>query len=261
MSLRTRLIPILLLTDRGLVKTKSFKDPVYLGDSLNAVRIFNIKEVDELLVLGIDRSNQNLQPDYRALDKLASECFMPLGYGGGISNLDHAKKVFNIGIEKIVLQSAALSNPKLINQIAGYSGSQSISISIDAHRNTAGEYLIRNSKSGKMMSIEWEQFIGRLEDEGAGEILITSINNEGSMQGYDLQLISKLRKLTKLPLVANGGAGSIDHFVDAIIAGADSVAAGSFFVFYHSRNSVLITYPDYEAFDSKLKGLESLRGN
>jgi cyclase len=243
---RFRVIPILLHANNGLVKTQRFEKPRYIGDPTNAVRIFNQKQVDELLILDITRSKLNLGPDYELVKKVTAECFMPLSYGGGIRNLSDAKQLFSLGVEKLVIQSAAFRNPQLITEIANFTGSQSVSVSIDVLETNPGEYQIYQAATKQILQTPLSEVVRLAQEYGAGELIITSVIHEGSMQGYNLDLIRFVREFATVPIVAHGGAGSVGDFVKAIAVGADAVAAGSFFVFYGPRKGVLITYPKYE---------------
>jgi cyclase len=244
--LRFRVIPVLLHGKDGLVKTHRFEKPTYVGDPTNAVRIFNQKQVDEILVLDITRSRLNLGPDYDLVKKVASECFMPLSYGGGIRNLSDAKELFALGVEKLSIQSAAITNPLVITEIANFAGSQSISVSIDVLETGRGDYRVYHAATRKILKIPLIQLIRQVQDMGAGELIITSVIDEGTMQGYNLDLIRFAREASSVPIVAHGGAGGVKDFAKAISAGAGAVAAGSFFVFRGPRKGVLITYPNYE---------------
>ena len=252
MKLRHRIIPILLNDKDGLVKTRAFSNPVYIGDPINTVRIFNEKFADELLILDIGRSRNNLGPDFDLVRKITAECFMPLGYGGGIRNLEDAKELFALGIEKVILQTAAISDQGVVSKIANFTGSQSISVSIDVKNDENNVPRVYHAATRKYLDISLGNFMKIVEDNGAGEILLTSVNREGSMSGFDLKLIESVRGMTSIPLVVNGGAGSVKDLVQAINAGADAVAAGSMFVFYGSRRGVLINYPAYGEFELKL---------
>jgi cyclase len=244
--LRFRVIPVLLHAKDGLVKTRRFENPTYIGDPTNAVRIFNQKQVDEILLLDITRSRFNLGPNYELVRKVASECFMPLSYGGGIRSLSDAKKLFELGVEKLSVQSAAISNPQLITQVANFTGSQSISVSIDVLEIGQGEYRVYHAATKKILKIPLIQLIRQVQDLGAGELIITSVIDEGSMGGYNLDLIRFSKEASSVPIVAHGGAGGVRDFAKAISVGAGAVAAGSFFVFRGPRRGVLITYPSYE---------------
>ena len=244
--LRHRVIPVLLHNTDGLVKTRNFKDPVYIGDPINAVRIFNLKEVDELIFLDISCTKLGREPNFDLIERITSECFMPLGYGGGIKNIEQAKKLFAIGIEKLIIQAAAIEKPSLISQIANFSGSQSLSISVDVFRDKFGNYKIYQASKRRTSDLNLRSYLKSLENFGAGEIFLTSVNAEGTMAGFDLQLIEEVQSVVRVPLVAHGGARTVEDFAKAISAGANAVAAGSMFVFYQSRKGVLINYPDYD---------------
>ena len=238
-----RVLPVLLLKNDGLVKTKNFKDPVYIGDPINAVRIFNEKEVDELILLDITATAENRDPNFKWIRDIVSESFMPVGYGGGIKNLQQVQNLFDSGIEKIVINSAA-DDYKFISDIANRYGNQSIVISIDARKSLLGKYSCYTQNGSKNLKIEPSEFAKNVVDAGAGEIIIQNIANEGSMTGIDLNLIKKVCESVDVPVVATGGAGNIDHIKDAIqIAGASAVAAGSMFVFKGRQRGILINYP------------------
>lgn len=240
-----RVIPALLLDQGGLVKTRRFREPKYVGDPINAIKIFNDKEVDELVVLDIGASRLNKKPDYDLISQFASECFMPLAYGGGINTIEQARKLFSLGVEKIILQSAVLSDTSLIAQIAERFGVQSVVASIDIKRNWRGNPKVWASKERKKLSENWLELAKRLIEAGAGEILLNSVDNDGMQQGYDLDLISTLSQQIDVPLIALGGAGALDHLKSAVDAGASAVAAGSLFVFQGPHRAVLISYPRY----------------
>lgn len=243
--LKHRVIPTLLLRDGGLVKTRRFKDAKYIGDPINAIRIFNDKEVDELIVLDIDASRQGSEPDYASIELLAGECFMPVCYGGGIRSVDQAARIFDLGIEKICLQSAALDQRELISRIASRFGCQSIVVSVDVKRNWLKKPMLYESRSGRKREQDWLEFTHEAVEAGAGEILITAVDREGAMTGYDLALIRQAAEALKVPLIALGGAGSLADIKAAIDAGASAAAAGSLFVLHGPHRAVLITYPQY----------------
>jgi cyclase len=239
-----RVIPILLLKDMGLYKSVKFKDHKYVGDPINAIKIFNEKEVDELVFLDINASICNTEPNYEMLADIASECFMPLCYGGGIKNLHQIEKVLYSGVEKISINTASFEDLTLISQAAEKFGSSTIVVSIDVKKGLLSGYSTY-TKSGKQKTnrnpVEFAKFV---EDQGAGEILLTSIDADGTMSGYDIELVKSVSNAVGIPVVANGGAGSIQHMKEAVEVGASAVAAGSFFVFQGKHRAVLITYPD-----------------
>jgi cyclase len=232
-----------LLKGKGLVKTVRFKNSVYIGDPINAVRIFNEKEVDELVLCDIEASVLNREPNYNLIKDIISECFMPVGYGGGISTIEQAKRVFNLGVEKIILNSAAFDFD-FISQAAAIFGNQSIVVSIDAKRTFFGTYNVY-SKSGTVKhKLAPDIFARQLIEAGVGEIIIQSIDNEGSMSGFDIELTKLVATAVNIPIVASGGAGNMQHFKDVLEKGsASSAAAGSFFVFKGKHKAVLINYP------------------
>lgn len=237
-----RIIPVLLLQDGGLVKTVKFKSPKYVGDPINAVRIFNEKEVDELIILDINASKEGNEPNYEHIQEIVSEAFMPVGYGGGISSLKQIDKLFKIGVEKIILNTTAFTNPSLITEASSIYGSQSIVVSIDVKKNIWGEYNIYSHSGLKKQKTELLKSLKDFQEKGAGEIFLNSIDMDGTMCGYDILLIEKAVKALNIPLVAIGGAGNIKHLTEAIQAGASAVGAGSIFVFQGVHRAVLISY-------------------
>ncbi len=243
--LRLRVIPALLIKDDGLVKTIKFSKPRYVGDPINAIKIFNDKEVDEVVILDISATNRYNGINFDLLKRIAKEAFMPLGYGGGIKDVETAKKIFNIGYEKIVLDSAALSNIDLISNIANISGSQSVVVCVDVKRNMFGKFRVFNYVEKKIENLDVIEYVRRVESSGAGELIIYSVDRDGTMQGYELELLQQVTKEVNIPVIALGGAGSLDDFVKAIEqSGVSAVAAGSLFVFYGKHRAVLITYPE-----------------
>jgi cyclase len=242
--LKTRVIPCLLVKNGGLVKTKQFKDPKYVGDPINAIKIFNAKEVDELILLDITATLEKRGPDMKMISQIVSECFMPLGYGGGIRNIEEMKEIFNLGAEKIIINSYAVENPEIIQRASRIFGSQSIIVSIDVKKSKSGKYEILIYGGTISAKMEIEDFVIKMEKMGAGEIFLNSMDNDGMMGGYDLELIKKVSRCLTIPVIVSGGAGKMEHFKDAIENGASSVAAGSMFVFYGKNRAVLISYPD-----------------
>lgn len=238
-----RVIPTLLLKNKGLVKTKQFKDPVYIGDPINAVKIFNEKEVDELVLLDITATNEDADPKYEWIKDIVSESFMPLGYGGGIKNVEQAKKLFDIGIEKLILNSEA-ENTKLISDLANIYGNQSVIVCIDAKKNLFGGYSTFTNSGSKKNKITPDKLAQKAVEAGAGEIIIQSIDREGTMNGFDLDLIKMVSQSVNVPVVASGGAATLQHLREAVVIGkASAVAAGSMFVFKGKQRGVLINYP------------------
>lgn len=250
--LKNRVIPCLLISQDGLVKTKKFKNPKYVGDPINAVKIFNEKEVDELIVLDIDASKFNHEPKYELITQLSSECFMPLTYGGGITNIDQAKTIFSLGVEKISLQTSTYKNINLISQISEKFGTQSVIASVDIKEDWLGRKKVFFSAKNKFLDIAWQDYLKMIVKSGAGEILINCIDHDGVMQGMNLKLIKEASELTSVPIIACGGVGSLKDIKEAIRAGASAVAAGSFFVFSGPYRAVLITYPTYKKLEEFL---------
>jgi len=244
--LNNRVIPTLLLQDGGLVKTRKFKSPKYVGDPINAIRIFNEKEVDELIVLDIQASKLGREPDFALVNEIAGECFMPLCYGGGIRTLAAAARIFDCGVEKISLQSAALDDPALITRIANRFGSQAVVLSVDIKRDWLRRKRLYNARNGNSESRAWTDFMRTGIDAGAGEILLNAVDNDGELSGYDIETIQQACGLVEVPVIAAGGAGELTDFKAAIEAGASAVSAGSMFVFHGPHRAVLITYPRYE---------------
>lgn len=241
--LRTRVIPCLLLRNRSLVKTIKFKRPSYVGEAINTVRIYNEQEVDELVFLDIMATNENRQPKFDLISEIASECFMPFAYGGGVRTLSDAEKLFNLGVEKLVINSCAHDNINFITQIASQFGSQSVIASIDAKKGLLGKYKTYSNSGKKSHKISPVEFAKKLEEYGAGEILLTSMDQDGVMQGYDLNLITSVANSVTIPVIACGGAGELGDFPRAVAAGASAVAAGSLMVYQGRNRSVLTQYP------------------
>jgi imidazole glycerol-phosphate synthase subunit HisF len=243
--LRPRIIPCLLLQDNGLVKTVKFKNPKYVGDPINAVRIFNEKEVDELVIFDIDATVLNNEPNYNLIERISNQSRMPLCYGGGIKTLEQAKRIFSLGVEKIALSSSLIDNPDLITQIGNQVGAQSVIVVLDVKKRIFGGYEVFTHNAKRPTGIDPFKFIENAKKLGAGEIVINSIDNDGLMNGYDLGLIKKVRKTTNLPVTVLGGAGSIDHITEVIKEnGIIGASAGSLFVFKGPYKAVLINYPN-----------------
>ena len=241
--MRPRVIPSLLLQDGGLVKTRRFEDPVYIGDPVNAIRIFNERQVDEMLLLGISRSTSRPVPDFATIERVAGECFMPLAYGGGITTVDEARRIFALGVEKVVIRSAANRDWSLLHQIAQLTGNQSVTYSIDLKRQGPGRYSVHAPQSPLHGSEDWRAHINTAIDYGAGEILLQSVDRDGGKSGFDLDMIRMASDGLSTPLVTAGGYRYLDDAREAIIAGATAVSAGAAFVLYGPHNAVLITYP------------------
>ena len=240
-----RIIPCLLVHNKGLVKTTKFKDPKYVGDPINAVKIFNEKEVDELIVLDIDASRYDKEPDYKMIENLAAECRMPFCYGGGIKNIAQAQRIFSLGVEKIAVSSAAIENPQIVSEIAERVGSQSVVVVLDVKKKTlSSKYELFIHNGLKSTGTDPISFAAEMQKLGAGEIVINSIDQDGVMKGYDLNLIDKIREVISVPLTVMGGAGTLEDLGRVIEQhGIIGVAAGSMFVFKGKYRAVLINYP------------------
>jgi len=241
--IRARVIPCLMLRGHGLVKTKKFKDPIYVGDPVNAVRIFSEKEVDELIILDITASREGREPDFELAAEIAGECFMPVAYGGGIRTLVQARKLIRCGVEKVVINSASVESTGFIREIADVFGSQAVVGSIDTKKNLLGGHRVFIKSGTVDAGLKPEDHAASLEQAGVGEIFLNSIDRDGQMQGYDLPLIQKVARRVRVPVVACGGAGNVEHLRQAINeGGASAVAAGSMFVFHGKHRAVLINY-------------------
>lgn len=240
-----RIIPCLLVHKKGLVKTVKFKDPKYVGDPINAVKIFNEKEVDEIIVIDIDATRNGVEPDYKMIENLATECRMPLCYGGGIKTVEQAQKIFSLGVEKIAVSSIAIENPTLITLMAQRVGNQSVVVVLDVRKKPlTSKYEIWTNNASKKTGINPVEFAIEMEKRGAGEIVINSIDLDGTMNGYDMFLINKIRDVISVPLTVMGGAGNIEDIGKVISThGIIGVAAGSLFVFKGKYRAVLINYP------------------
>lgn len=248
--LRPRVIPCLLVHDKGLVKTVQFKDPKYVGDPINAVRIFNEKESDELMVIDIDATIENREPDYKMIEHLAAECRMPLCYGGGVKTAEQAQRIFSLGVEKIAISSAAIHTPELVYEMANKVGSQSVVVVVDVKKKLLGGYEMYTHNGKKSTGKTPFEFVSKMEELGAGEIVVNSIDQDGVMKGYDLALIEKIRQSISLPLTVLGGAGSLQDIGNLINKyGIIGAAAGSLFVFKGVYKAVLINYPNWNEKD------------
>lgn len=243
--LRTRVIPALLLSNGGLVKTVRFKDPRYVGDPINAVRIFNDKEVDELAFLDISATPSASGPDFELLTRIASEAFMPFAYGGGVTTIDQVKRLFSLGVEKVILNTAAVTTPAIVSQAAALAGSCGVVGSVDVRRGLFGRYSVYTHGGRVDTKRDPVSHALALQQAGVGEILLNAIDRDGTQAGYDLDLVARVAAAVTVPVVAVGGAGTPAHFREAVSVGAAAVAAGSLFVFRGKHRAVLITYPDY----------------
>ena len=243
--LRPRIIPSLLVHGKGLVKTVKFKNPKYVGDPINAVKIFNEKEVDELAVFDIDATVLGREPDYGLIEKLANQSRMPICYGGGVKTVEQAQKIFGLGIEKIALSSSVINDPKLISKISERVGSQSVIVVLDIKKKLLGGYEMYTHNGKQSTGIDPITFAVKAQELGAGEIIINSIDQDGMMKGFDMNIISKIREIVTIPVTVLGGAGNINDIKKVIQKhGIIGVAAGSLFVFKGKYKAVLINYPD-----------------
>lgn len=241
--LKRRVIPVLLLRGGGLVKTVKFRDARYLGDPINAVRIFNEKEVDELVFLDIGATPNGVGPNFELLSNIVNEAFMPFGYGGGISTLEQVQRLLEMGIEKVVINTAVASSMRLVEEAARLAGSQSVVGVVDVGRNRLGRTSVYVRGGREDLNVDPVARAQSLAAAGAGEILLNSIERDGTQQGYDGKLIRRVSDAVSVPVVAVGGAGRIEDLKEAVEHGASAVAAGSLFVLQGKHRAVLITYP------------------
>ena len=244
--LRPRVIPCLLIKNGGLVKTVKFDQPKYVGDPLNAVRIFNEKEADELVVLDIDATVQGREPNYQVIKNLAAECRMPLCYGGGVSSVEQFKKIIGLGVEKVAISSAAVTDPELVLKAAKVVGNQSVVVVLDAKKKRlSSKYTVVTHNGKKATKLAVSEYANKMESLGAGEIVINSIDHDGVMKGYDLTLIEQVRSSVSIPVTALGGASSLEDIRILIEQfGLIGASAGSLFVFKGKYRAVLINYPN-----------------
>lgn len=254
--LRPRIIPCLLVHNKGLVKTVKFKDAKYVGDPLNAVKIFNEKEVDELMVIDIDATVQKREPDFEMIKYLAVECRMPFCYGGGVTTAEQAGKIIGLGAEKVAISAAAIENPKLVSDISKAVGAQSVVVVLDVKKKLFGGYEVMTHNGKKSSGKSPVELAKQFESLGAGEIVINSIDNDGEMKGYDMTIADKIREAVNIPLTIIGGAGSADDLARLIQRfGVIGAAAGSLFVFKGVYKAVLINYPKAEEKARLLNGI------
>jgi cyclase len=238
-----RVIPVLLLKEGGLVKTVKFKNPTYVGDPINAVKIFNEKEIDEIVILDIDATREKRPPNMKQIKEIAGEAFIPLAYGGGITTIDEIKELFYTGVEKVILNNSAVHRTQLITEAAKLVGSQSVVVSMDIKKNLFGKPKVFTRNGTENTNEDPVLFAKRMQDAGAGEIFLNSIERDGTYGGYDLELVKKVSNELEIPVIICGGASSINDFRSAVENGASAVAAGSFFVFQRAHRAVLISYP------------------
>jgi cyclase len=242
--LKTRVMPCLLLRNGALVKTIKFDKFNYIGDPINAVRIYNEKEVDELIFLDITATLEKRKPNFKLVSEIASECFMPLAYGGGVRTIEDLMELFKIGVEKVVINSYAAENSEFITEAANLFGSQSIIVSIDLKKNSLGQYQVYTNSGKKKTDFHPVEYAIRMQEKGAGEIFLTSIDRDGTWEGYDIDLIRQITEDISIPVIASGGAGKIDDLLKAVqVGGASAVAAGSMFVYQGKDLGVLIKFP------------------
>ena len=255
--LSTRIIPCLLLKDGGLVKTVKFKNPTYVGDPINAIKIFNEKMADELIFIDINATVQQQKPNFEIIRQIASECFMPVCYGGGIRSIQDMETIFKLGIEKISISSYAVENPSFITEAAKHFGTQSIVVCIDVKRDLWDKYKVVTHTGNKTTALDPVEHAVHMTDLGAGEILINTVDRDGVMEGYDISLIRAVADKISVPVIACGGAGSLQHIADVLKDGrASSAAVGSLFVFYGKHRAVLINYPGPKEVGKLLPGSE-----
>ena len=249
---RVRVIPVLTLDNEKLVKTVKFKKPNYIGDPINAVKLFNDKEVDEIVILDISATKEKRIPNYNRIEEIASEAFMPLAYGGGINSFDQITELFKLGIEKIIVNSAIENNINLIKQTAERYGSQSVIVSIDIKKPVIGKLSAYKNSGSTKIKAKLLEYISKIETAGAGEIFLTAIDRDGTYNDYDYDLIKLISSNCTIPVVSCGGANSIDSFLNAVKSGASAVAAGSLFVYSSASKGVLINYPSQSDLQKEL---------
>lgn len=250
-----RIIPCLLVKDKGLVKTVNFKKPKYVGDPINAVRIFNEKEVDELMVLDIDATLEKRGPDYTMIEHLAAECRMPLCYGGGVTTSEQVQRIVQLGVEKVAISSAAIENHNLVTEAAACVGNQSVVVVLDVKKSLIGrKYEVWTHNGSKNTRQSPSELALHMQELGAGEIVINSIDHDGRMKGYDLALVDRVRESISIPLTVLGGSGSLSDIGQLIHTyGAIGAAAGSLFVFKGVYRAVLISYPNRAEKDALIR--------
>ncbi len=249
---RVRVIPVLLIHKGGLVKSVRFKNYKYVGDPINAVKIFNEKEIDEIIVLDIDATREKRPPDFEKIKEIAGEAFIPLAYGGGITTIEEIKQLFYLGVEKIILNHAAIHKPSLISAAAATVGSQSVVVSVDVKKNMFGKYKVYTRNGNESTGMDPVDFSLKIQKAGAGEIMLNAMERDGTYLGYDLTLIKNVTSRLKIPVIACGGASDFEGFVEAVQHGASALAASSMFVFQRPHQAVLISYPSQQEFNIKL---------
>jgi len=253
-----RVIPVLLIQDGGLVKSVKFKKHKYIGDPINAVKIFNEKEVDEIIVIDISASKEKRIPNLGMIREIAGEAFMPLAYGGGIKTIDQVKNILFEGVEKVIFNSSALLTPKLISETAHRFGSSSTVVSIDVSKNIWGKMKVFSENGKKNTGLDPIEYAKKIESLGAGEVFLNIIDKDGTFSGFDLEIIKEVSNSLTIPVIACGGAASEEDLAKAIVYGkASAVAAGSMFVYQNSKRAVLINYPVWEIMQEKIKSLKN----
>ena len=241
--IQARVIPCLLLRGNGLVKTKKFKDAVYVGDPVNAVRIFSDKEADEIVIFDIDASREGRQPNYELIAEMAGEAFMPVAYGGGVRSLEEIRRLIRSGVEKVVINTLATESTDTIRAAVEVFGSQAIVGAVDVRRKLLGGYAVLAKSATETTKLNLQQHIQSLVQAGVGELLINDVERDGCMVGYDMALVRSVTQ-APVPVVVCGGAGTLEHLRAAVLdGGASAVAAGSMFVFHGKHRAVLINYP------------------
>lgn len=245
--LENRVIPCLLLEERRLIKTTRFRKPRYVGDPINVVRILNEKEVDELLILDVAASRRGRPPDYEYIEDFVGECFIPVCYGGGVKTAEDARRLFHMGIEKVSISTAAFEQPGLVEEMASLFGSQSVVVCVDVLRRSFGGYEVRVTGGSRRTGLQPGDWSREMEERGAGEVIVNAIHRDGTMKGYDLDLIQEVTQSVSIPVVACGGAGDLGDLSRAVLeGGASAASAGSKFVYHGKNHAVLINYPGRE---------------
>ena len=248
-----RIIPCLLIKNGGFVKTRKFKNPDYVGDPVNVINLFNRFEVDEIIILDIGATRERRSPDFHLIDHLASECWVPLAYGGGVRSMEHAKKIFSLGIEKIIINSAITSNPDFISELVQVYGSQAVVASVDIGKDFFGRYVCYTHSGRKKIKAPVMEYLKFVEGLGVGEVFVNFIDRDGTWDGYDNELTPSIIETLSVPVVICGGAGSRKDFIEPLSFGASAAAAGSLFVYKGKDKGVLINYPERPEIDDILR--------
>ena len=242
--LRVRIIPCLLFDGTGLVKTVKFGQANYIGDPINAVKIFNEKYVDEIIFFDINASIEKRAPDLKRIRDIAEECFMPFCYGGGISHVDHAHQLFSVGVEKVCINTQAHISPQIITDIATRYGTQSIVAAMDITKTWTGKYCVKKQRGKKKTQLDFIDYAKLLEKQGAGELFVNAIHRDGTMTGYDIELIQQITSNINIPVIASGGAGKLEHITELTSkTKVSGIAVGSLFVYQNNKKGILINYP------------------